>query len=63
MKETFSLKCILCKVEIAKGQHIVSTKKFQKKRKNCKKGIDKGKKMWYNIKAASKRGCEMVLEN
>ena len=37
-----------------------SRKKFLK---NFKKGIDKGKEMWYNSQAVRESGSEMVIEN
>ncbi|MBQ9802282.1 MAG: hypothetical protein IJW51_04350 [Clostridia bacterium] len=38
-------------------------KNLKKTLKKFKKGIDKGKRLWYNQKVAAKEAAEMILEN
>ena len=43
--------------------HQATAKKYQKSEKTFKKGIDKRKRLWYNIKVAAEKWRRTVIEN
>ena len=55
---------IISKVAQAALSHQTTAKKYQKSEKTFKKGIDKRKRLWYNIKVAAKKSRRRtVIEN
>jgi len=55
---------IIPQVVQAAQSHQTTAKKYQKSEKTFKKGIDKRKRLWYNIKVAAKKSRRhTVIEN